>query len=273
MKHLKSAGIISLLLLLIVIIVIGIGVAINVNNSKKIENDNNKYDLGRVVYDKYSFSEVEKMSELEVNQLKIDFIISRLEGEAKYKYSWLDEAFEGELKEYEETQSNDSLRNICKLISKEKEKDYEQLLEYYLLLFEAIRDDESFESEIGSIIGYRLEEYLNSLFHLGKKEEYIYFYSCGSKYFSDPHSWPVNIVLDNLTIENADKDFYLSLINVLKKYEREYEGVISDGHIFAYQSNIWSLTRIIDDEELEAEYYERILNTKAKILEEINAEE
>lgn len=266
MKVFKILKIIGITVLIIIIII----TAFTANYVLKLNYDSKHYNFPNFSDDILASFGIDTSNEINIKQFNSEFIIQRLQGEDSWRYDSVHDAYICELRNYNKTHSIESLRNVCQIISLKKEQDYEELLKYYLLLFEAIKDDSSLEEEMGTTIWGYEEEYVEVLYIIDRKDECINFFRQSDMYFSDPTNWLVTISLHDFFREIDNDDFHKKLINVFIEYENEYYGEISDKIILHFYGNILAISRIIEDNELVAEYDIKVDDIAEKILAEID---
>lgn len=270
----KIKKILVIILVICLLIALSIFTIINYNNKRveELKKEISKYDPGLyqfmdiVAYD--DIDEYNKISEIEKLQSKLDRLILGLEGDAKYKYDSIDEAYEGEIKVYTNTQSIDSLRNICYILNIRAEQDDDSIIKYYKLLFEEVKNDKNLEEDIGLAITDYIREYLVLLYESGQIKEYKYFFEHSDEYTRDPKTWALGIYEYNEYPHEDDTEILYFHIDVLQQYEKKYEGIGSDKQIYLYQAYIEFLARKVGDIELEEEYAKKSDITFDKILED-----
>ena len=161
------------------LIILGISKVINLYKIDVLKYELSRYDGGLSFVDVVSgedLTEYFNMNEKEELQYEIQKLILHLNGDAKYEYSSIDEAYLGEIKKYDETKSTDSLRNICYILNIRREQDYESIIKYYKLLFEEVKTNKTLEEDIGFSIVTYFKEYLKLLYDHGNIDEYKLFF-------------------------------------------------------------------------------------------------
>jgi len=269
----KKIVLIIVLSVIVIFTILEISKVINLYQIDVLKYELSRYDGGLPFVDvvnEEDLTEYLNMSEKEELQYEIQKLILHLNGDAKYEYSSIDEAYLGEIEKYEETQSTDSLRNICYILKIRREQDYEGIIKYYKLLFEEVKINKTLEDEIGySIVNYS-QEYLNLLYSHGNIDEYKLFFENGDEYTNDPSTWPVVTSEYTGYLDEDDVEIINFHIEVLKKYEEKYIGLIDNRNILKYQTEIWVLAKKINDKELEEEYFEKKNATYEIVMSEIN---